>query len=156
MFTQCITSTKMSLFTGNHVEKNRRCCDSIRCCTIATMDYGTDPISSSGCTHVEVSRGLFHFKLLCPSCVKGLWLIFHRGCMDFQCISLIRLQHVCSLSTVNPVKINTQRGTAPQMIIEHVLCTISTLLTLFFFFEKQYKRLEAYCLQNSKMSLKFH
>ena len=36
----------MSLFTGNHVEKNRRCCDSIRCCTIATMDYGTDPISS--------------------------------------------------------------------------------------------------------------
>ena len=46
MFTQNITSTKMSLFTGNHVEKNRRCCDSIRCCTIATMDYGTDPISS--------------------------------------------------------------------------------------------------------------
>ena len=46
MFTQKnITSTKMSLFTGNHVEKNR-CCDSIRCCTIATMDYGTDPISS--------------------------------------------------------------------------------------------------------------
>ena len=36
----------MSLFTGNHVEKNRMCCDSIRCCTIATMDYGTDPISS--------------------------------------------------------------------------------------------------------------
>ena len=46
MFTQNITSTKMSLFTGNHVEKNRRCCDSMRCCTIATMDYGTDPISS--------------------------------------------------------------------------------------------------------------
>ena len=36
----------MSLFTGNHVEKNMKCCDSIRCCTIATMDYGTDPISS--------------------------------------------------------------------------------------------------------------
>ena len=28
------------------MEKNRRCCDSVRCCTIATMDYGTDPISS--------------------------------------------------------------------------------------------------------------
>ena len=48
MFTQNITSTKMSLFTENHVEKNRRCCDSITCCTIATMDYGTDPISSFG------------------------------------------------------------------------------------------------------------
>ena len=46
MFTQYNTSTKMSLFTGNHVVKNRRCCDSIRCCAIATMDYGTDPISS--------------------------------------------------------------------------------------------------------------
>ena len=46
MFTQNITSTKMSLSTGNHVEKNRRCCDPIRCCTIATMDYGIDPISS--------------------------------------------------------------------------------------------------------------
>ena len=51
MFTQNITSTKMSLFTGNHVEKNRRCCGSIRCCTIATMDYGTDPISSFGSTY---------------------------------------------------------------------------------------------------------
>ena len=46
MFTQCITCTNMSIITGNHVEKNRRCCDSMRCCTIATMDYGTDPISS--------------------------------------------------------------------------------------------------------------
>ena len=53
IFTQCITSTKMSLFTGNHVEKNGRCCDSIRCCAIATMDYGTDldPIPSFGGTH---------------------------------------------------------------------------------------------------------
>ena len=46
MFTQSITGTKMSLFTGYHIEKNRRCCDSKRCCAIATMDYGTAPTSS--------------------------------------------------------------------------------------------------------------
>ena len=36
----------MTVLTGNHVVKNRRCSNSMRCCATATMDYGTDPISS--------------------------------------------------------------------------------------------------------------
>ena len=53
----------MSLFTGNHVEKNRRCYDSIRCCTIATMDYGTDPISSFGSYGTGCDTGIRFVKV---------------------------------------------------------------------------------------------
>ena len=84
MFTQNITSTKMSLFTGNHVEKNRRCCDSIRCCTIATMDYGTDPISSF------IRAYVFCYRAYLVSSIS-LNVIFH-GHVQFKNKFILKIQ----------------------------------------------------------------